>query len=72
MTKHQIDRLHALGFDNSTRRGTREYSVACTQCEALAINGVPTHEVGCPNQKHECKGCNALVEYNGQYCEDCI
>ncbi len=49
--------LNALGFDNArvTRyaRGMDGYSVTlgCSQCEALAINGMATHERGCPNAR---------------------
>ena len=45
--------------------------VSCTQCEALVINGVPCHETGCPNMKHECAGCNATVPVRQKYCADC-
>jgi hypothetical protein len=44
---------------------------SCDQCAALSINGVPTHETGCPNARHECAGCNALVPVRVKYCEDC-
>ena len=59
-----------LGFDLSTatRGGAR---VRCSQCEALVINGMPSHERGCPNATHECAGCNARVPVNVKYCEDC-
>ena len=59
-----------LGFDLSaaTRGGAR---VQCSQCEALVINGTPTHERGCPNANHECAGCNARVPVNVKYCEEC-
>ena len=63
--------LRAQGFDDSYNVPfTKTYKVKCSQCDALAINGIPCHEQGCPNQKHECKGCNAVLEYRG-YCEDC-
>ena len=26
------------------------YAVCCDQCDALAINGQPCHEQGCPNR----------------------
>ena len=29
----------------------KEYAVICDQCEGLTINGVTTHEHGCPNQE---------------------
>lgn len=39
-----------LGFDGSTAVPfTKEIHIKCSQCEALAINGVATHEHGCPN-----------------------
>ena len=47
-------RLRSLGFDQScvTRGDTgRSVSVSCSQCDALVINGIATHESGCPNAK---------------------
>lgn len=42
-----------LLFDLSTQeRDEGRFSgvrIKCSQCEALVINGVPTHEHGCPN-----------------------
>lgn len=67
-----IHRLRADGFDQSEHVPfTRNYRVRCSQCEALVINGVPCHETGCPNEVHECKGCNNRVSRRGAYCEDC-
>ncbi len=43
----------------------------CDSCEAMSINGHATHERGCPNRRHECNGCNALIPVNVRYCEDC-
>ncbi len=45
-----------LGFDLSV---SEEYgcTIRRSQCEAPVINGVPTHETGCPNATQECKGC---------------
>jgi hypothetical protein len=66
--------LTARGFDKSSKvRGSipPRFRVGCSQCEALVINGVPTHEHGCPNATHECKGCNAIVPHRQTYCEDC-
>lgn len=57
-------RMVALGFDLSHpvpfERGVR---IRCSQCEALAINGIPTHETGCPNARprdehDETEGCD--------------
>lgn len=68
----RLARLQALGFDNSkVVPFTSHWRVSCSQCEAVVINGTPTHETGCPNAVHECDGCNALVPVNVRYCEDC-
>lgn len=67
-----LARLRANGFDESYNIPfTKTYKIRCSCCAALAINGVACHETGCPNQKHECKGCNAIVEHKNSYCEDC-
>lgn len=64
--------LRALGFTESTHIPfTKQYRVRCDSCQALCINGYPCHETGCPNEKHECKGCNAIVARGVRYCEDC-
>jgi hypothetical protein len=60
----------ALGFDLSARSG-KYVRVRCSQCEALVINGVATHEHRCPNAKHECNGCGNVIPMNQRYCEDC-
>ena len=66
-----IATLEALGFDQSFHIDfTNAYKVRCSCCEALCINGVPTHERGCPNTRYECKGCGELIEFKG-YCADC-
>ena len=44
--KARRKRLRALGFDLSTSK-----RVACSQCEATAVNGIPCHEHGCSNDK---------------------
>lgn len=62
--------LKTLGFDHSYRNGNA-YRVQCSCCDALVINGYPTHERGCSNAVHECNGCNALISTNQRYCEDC-
>lgn len=77
MIKHENNRsrlaaLRVLGFDRSrsilTSGGVH---VGCSQCEALVVNNVPTHETGCSNQNYECRGCNTRVKRRGTYCEDC-
>lgn len=62
--------LEYRGFDSSRKDG-KHISVGCSQCAALVINGIPCHETGCPNAKHECHGCNNLIPVNQKYCEDC-
>lgn len=46
-----VSQLRGLGFDDShVDLFTRGATVACSQCEALVINGHPCHEKGCPNE----------------------
>lgn len=33
----------------------KSFTVYCNQCEALAINGMPCHEHGCPNRQYDWK-----------------
>lgn len=44
----RLKSLRQLGFDETKRSG-QGYRVRCSQCQAMVINGVPTHERGCPN-----------------------
>jgi hypothetical protein len=67
----QLDGLRARGFLAHYLEASVSIIVRCTGCEALVINGTPTHEHGCPNAVHECKGCNALIPMNQRYCEEC-
>ena len=61
-----------LGFDLSTHVPfTQQYRIRCSQCEALVINGVPTHEAGCPHVTHECHGCTERVPVGVRYCVQC-
>ena len=57
--------------ESQTKQASIIKEAKCDQCEMLSINGVPCHEKGCPNQTHECKGCNAKIPMNQKYCEDC-
>ncbi len=46
--------LRRMGFDLSEHIPfTKHYRVRCSQCEALCINGYPTHERGCPNERRK-------------------
>jgi hypothetical protein len=65
MTTYQRNTLQNQGFEVSGNR------VSYMQCEAVVINGVACHEHGCPNQTHECHGCNAIVARGVRYCEEC-
>jgi hypothetical protein len=41
-----------LGFDRSESIPfSSQFRIRCSQCEALVINGTPTHEHGCPNAR---------------------
>jgi len=48
--QRQYNSLVRLGFTPKHWTGNG-YRVSCTQCQALCINGVATHEQGCPNAK---------------------
>ena len=49
------DYLRRQGFDKShvetDEDGDKSVRLGCSQCQALAINGHATHEMGCPNRK---------------------
>lgn len=45
-----VSKLKSAGFDRSEKDGGT-LRPRCSQCEVLVIQGVPTHERGCPNQK---------------------
>jgi len=69
MTLHE---LRARGFDQSRHIPfTKTYHVGCSQCQALTINGVPTHETGCSNATRECAGCSPRIPASQRYCVDC-
>jgi len=65
----------ARGFDQSTLRtglyGDYIVYPRCSECETVVISGVATHENGCHNDTHECKGCNNRIPVRQDYCEDC-
>lgn len=44
-----LEELHARGFDRSTDEDGVLW-LACSQCDATCINGVPCHETGCLNK----------------------
>lgn len=67
----RLDALIARGFDDSYSKDTISINVVCSQCDAMVINGTACHETGCPNTRHECKGCNKQIPIRQRYCADC-
>lgn len=53
--KARIAALEADGFDKC-RPSWEGVHVGCSQCEALVIQGVATHETGCPNAPRRAAG----------------
>ena len=54
-----LAQLRDQGFDLSERYA-RTWRVRCSQCEALVINGIATHETGCPNgRSYTCPECGS-------------
>lgn len=44
------DQLRGQGFDRvSVDNDEGTIGVRCSQCEVLVIQGMPTHETGCPH-----------------------
>lgn len=65
--------LRALGFDRSSHVPfTKQFKVRCSNCEALVINGIPTHETGCRSATRECNGCSNRIPLNQRYCAECL
>jgi hypothetical protein len=66
----KLEQLHELGFDKSESiqpdNGVPCNFVSCSQCDALVINGTPTHETGCPN---DIKAQEERHKYNEQFQE---
>lgn len=65
-----LETLRFKGFDESYNvRFTSTYKVKCSCCSAMVINGIPTHERGCPNQLVECPECGSMVKKGEVCCE---
>lgn len=49
--KNLLKKLRDRGFDKSEYNYSKhKHIVCCSQCEALVINGIACHEIGCPNE----------------------
>jgi len=49
--QEKLQELEKQGFDKcSADEDEDTIRVRCSQCEALVINGMATHEMGCPNK----------------------
>lgn len=64
----RIDELEQDGFDQCRIDG-KHIRVKCSQCDALCINGIACHEIGCPNivKTFKCWQCGCDVRV-GQSC----
>ena len=40
----------------------------CDQCEMVSINGIPCHEMGCPNRRARWDGDNWVKQFE---CREC-
>ena len=50
--EEMVESRHEEGFDDSIiNHDDNAVSVRCSQCEALVISGIASHEMGCPNRK---------------------
>jgi len=63
--------LSGRGFDECTAIRGGMVRVGCSQCAALVINGLPSHESGCPNETRECAECGIRIPKRQRVCEDC-
>lgn len=59
-TQERIEQLQTLGFDQSWITDHDDIRVACSQCQAACINGIPCHETGCINTPHKCRECGTM------------
>jgi hypothetical protein len=62
---------------------SKRVRVKCDSCEMLSINGIPCHEIGCPNmsarwdddnqcwiKQRECFECGFTVDTDDQCCNE--
>lgn len=69
--KTKFSQLKKLGFDLSKKTRTGVF-VGCSQCSAMIINQIATHEKGCTRARKKCKGCDAIIPARDTFCSDCI
>lgn len=62
-TETTFHELREAGFDRCISVEHEHVRVGCSQCQALVINGVATHEHGCPNARR--KPTEAFYEDEG-------
>jgi hypothetical protein len=54
-----VQRLRDGGFDQSYAIPFQHaWHIGCSECQALAVNGVATHESGCPNRRDPDARCD--------------
>lgn len=52
MKTNTLAQLRNLGFDlSSVVPFEKRWRVRCSQCAAVCINGIPAHELKCPNAR---------------------
>jgi hypothetical protein len=63
-----LEELFKLGFDKSYRddKDNTLIHVRCSQCEAICISDIPTHEIGCPNQNNSNNNNNDDDNYSDE------
>jgi|SRR5580765_5359759 len=74
MSAQLVAHLERRGFDRSIDdEDDGGVFAACSQCQAMVINGTACHERGCPNETRECSECeNRVPKRTFKYlCEEC-
>lgn len=62
---------------------TKTVKVYCDQCQMLSINGIPCHEIGCPNMRarwdidsqswvrqYKCSECGCMADEGSLCCQE--
>ena len=69
--------MHTIKKNKKTGQFQKVYH--CDSCQMLSINGIPTHETGCPDAwqdyQRECKWCGSIFQPEEKHqtccCDDC-